>query len=523
MNIVLTADKEVLNPVLVKDDKAKISVQVFDNDKDVTKDANITYTATDVLYSMDLTVAHVTDDGVVIPENGGMTKITATVEYNGETSQADIDILIRPFKHEYHKTLTLKLFMGFENKLYATFEDALEIIKKLDNATRGAKKIVYLIGWQFGGHDTGYPSWAIVNHDLKREQDEKSEDSLRWLIREARQYNTVVSLHINMLDAHPNSILWDEYIEKDLIARELDGSITEYEWGNMLSYTAEWKAGLSTRRIDQLLNMLPELVESGTIHIDAFHSQNTDYPDQPISKYHEAKFGYGIKEEAKTQQKIFKYWREKGLDVTCEYSKNCRIDRFLGLQPMAWHMDPITPQEELEIPASLLCGGDEGVDVFGQGMLAEGVIRHDKENLTGIKEEFCLIGVPFLFLNSFDRLDYDDEKTMVTFSDGVISYKKDDKLYIEQNGKLFRDGDNVFLPAVWKDKEIIAYSKEGYTDREWQLPDNFDGVEAVDIYTIGIKEPELTKENVKVNDGKITLALDKDQAVSIVPAGVGIK
>jgi hypothetical protein len=36
-----------------------------------------------------------------------------------------------------------------------TFEGALKVIRKTDNLTRGIPKILYLLGWQKGGHDPG--------------------------------------------------------------------------------------------------------------------------------------------------------------------------------------------------------------------------------------------------------------------------------------------------------------------------------------------------------------------------------
>jgi len=78
---------------------------------------------------------------------------------------------------------------GAISELYLTFEDALKVIKRVHDITGGVPQVVLLTGWQFEGHDSKYPSWTCVNKHLKREQDETALDSLRWLIREARQYN----------------------------------------------------------------------------------------------------------------------------------------------------------------------------------------------------------------------------------------------------------------------------------------------------------------------------------------------
>src|SRR2546427_9324255 len=82
----------------------------------------------------------------------------------------------RPWFHKYDQSLVMKIFLaertdeGRACKVYLTFEQALEVIERLDRITCGAPKIVYLVGWQYNGHDSKYPAWGGVNHRLKRSQ-----------------------------------------------------------------------------------------------------------------------------------------------------------------------------------------------------------------------------------------------------------------------------------------------------------------------------------------------------------------
>src|SRR5207249_699518 len=125
-------------------------------------------------------------------------------------------------------------------KVYLTFEQALEVIERLDRITCGAPKIVYLVGWQFNGHDSKYPAWSEVNHRLKRAQDPTALESLKWLMREGRKHHTTVSLHINALDAYEDSPLWQEYVDKDIIAK---GKSLRYFRDYGLDVTSEHSAG----------------------------------------------------------------------------------------------------------------------------------------------------------------------------------------------------------------------------------------------------------------------------------------
>ena len=60
----------------------------------------------------------------------------------------------RPWFHKYDQTLVMKIFLaertdqGRDCRVDLTFEQALEVIERLDRITCGAPKIVYLVGWQ---------------------------------------------------------------------------------------------------------------------------------------------------------------------------------------------------------------------------------------------------------------------------------------------------------------------------------------------------------------------------------------
>ena len=80
----------------------------------------------------------------------------------------------------------------FENnrsEVFITFEQAMEIIKMIDNITQGIEKIIYLVGWQGLGHDDTYPEMDVINHYLKRDCDATAKESLIWLVENAKKYN----------------------------------------------------------------------------------------------------------------------------------------------------------------------------------------------------------------------------------------------------------------------------------------------------------------------------------------------
>ena len=410
----------------------------------------------------------------------------------------------RPYLHPYHQVLVMKIFLAEKQpnegcKVYLTFEQALEVIRKLDHLTCAIPKIVYLVGWQYNGHNSKYPSWAEVNPRLKRPQDQTAAESLRWLMTEGFKYHTTVSLHINMFDAYRDSPLWQTYLEHDIIAKDENGNLLKGEVGDVavatprpdtqiyyISYAREWETGFARKRIDGLLAMLP-IQRAGTIHIDAFHSlrpiphayPQEKYPglskqDTRISPY----LGYSLEKEVAAQRKIFRYFRDQGVDVTSEGSTFLRPDAFVGLQPMAWHYDAPAP----DIPPSLYCGTP---------MPGEAEIRRDPKNLSGLLEQFCLRVVPWYYANN------------TTASKGQ---------------QKMRDGDDLCMPALWKEKLLVAYTRQGCADKSWQLPPGWSGVRRVVINSIG-REPPGRIEEREVVDNCLRLSLKPGQGVSIVPAG----
>jgi hypothetical protein len=414
------------------------------------------------------------------------------------------------------------------HNVLCTFEEALEVIRKTDNLTRGIPKIIYLVGWQKGGHDHGFPAWSDVNPRLKRPQDAIALDSLRWLIREGRKHNTTVSLHINMTDVYEQSPLWSEYVAKDCLAKDESGKL--YSRGIQMKgepmytvvYPKEWAAGLAQRRIDRLIDMVPELKEGHTIHIDVFIAQ--DEGSKPLSPWHAKPENGALSPEkyVETQRQIFHHWRDRGFDVTGEgiFWAHPPGEGFTGLQAMSWWYFCDT-KYQLRIPESLMARGrtDRGGDGdfrFGSSMHGEEIWMENKETMPGFLGMFCRTTLPWYYLSRLDRLKIEGDA--VLYSGGVIAKTEDGKKIIRKGDFLLRENDDLFVPALWNPKEIVAYSRQGYMDRSWQLPEEWTSVKQVAVHDITIQGLASNKTTIPVIDGKLRLTLKADQAVSILPA-----
>jgi len=486
-----------------------------------------------------VTVA-VLKNGKIIPKEGGVATVEAVVRRDGREFKASTDVVVSPFYRDYHQALVLKLFLGMEgepverlandptfrkgHEVFCTFEEALEVIRKTDNLTRGIPKIIYLVGWQKGGHDHGYPAWSEVNPRLKRPHDATALASLRWLIREGRKHNTTVSLHLNMVDAYRHSPLWDEYVAHDCFAKDESGNLLvagiQVKGDDMYNvvYPKEWAAGLAQRRIDALIKMIPELKAGHTIHIDVFIANRDG--GKPLSPWHAKPENGGLTPEkyVETQRQIFHYWRDRGFDVTGEGTGWAHPpgEHFVGLQPMSWWYS----WNPMEVPESLGARGrtdreGDGDFRFGSSMHGEEIWKQDKDTLPGFLGMFCRTTLPWYYLGRLDRLKV--EAGAVHYSGGVIARTEDGKKIIRKGPFLLRENDDLFVPALWNPKEIVAYSRQGYTDKSWQVPADWASVKQVTVQNITLQGLASDKTTVPVIDGALRLTLKADQAVSIVP------
>jgi len=437
-----------------------------------------------------------------------------------------------PYVHDYSQTLTMKLGMAVPDgkggsRVLCTFARALDYVREVDALTRGIPKIVYLVGWQYNGHDDRYPAWDEVNVHLKRPQDSTARDSYLWLAEEAKRWNTTISVHVNMTDAYENSPHWNMYLEKDLISRNEDGSLLQIgNYNDMpayqIFYTNEWESGVIVERIDRLVNLL-ELEKAGTVHLDAY------FPRANVFR------GVAQEEESSYMRRTIRYFRQRGIDVTSENFAHNRNDPFIGLQPWCWWFDQCEEENFLARPAKLLSGAairdysHPGIPdrpdlefLFGAGVHGEdvfwdfdrGVVRADWHSL--FLERFCTRMLHASYLNALDRLRMKGEgdERVVSYSGGHDVCLADHS--VRRDGVPLREGDDLLFPASWAERsELIAYSKEGYKGKVWTLPPDWSAVAAVDIYRITAEGLTELRKGQQVGGGRLDLSLEPGMAVSI--------
>lgn len=438
------------------------------------------------------------------------------------------------YKYDYTKCMMMKLGMAYPEKdgksshVLMTFEQALDAIKKIDNITQGITKIYYLVGWQYLGHDDKYPDFFEVNKALKRPEDETARDSFIWLYNEAKKYNSVISVHINFNDAYDNAPSFELFKEKGALIRKKNGQPHAIEKYNgracyKTDHKSYWETGLFKHQFDKLLETLPFLADAKTVHVDNFQCYKNYAPD------------VSIKEMQEGRRKMILYVREKGIDITSEFTYK-ETENLLnrpifglprehhtkahmnttGLIPASWWCTRMTRKELVETPPQLYSGGmyrDKRYKNYLYGnMHGEDVIIMKNKNWTDdFLHDFATIQVPYNFLCTHQRLAIKGfgMNERCEFSNGIISYNKGRRIIQSEN--IIKDGNTLFLPFVLKENCYFAYSKSGDA-RVWNIDSK--NSNTANIYKITPNGNKFVNK-ADISKGKISLKINSNEALFI--------
>lgn len=440
------------------------------------------------------------------------------------------------YNYDYTKCMVMKLGLAHpdkarlgKSKVLMTFEQALDFIKKVDAITQGIPKIYYLVGWQYLGHDDKYPDFFEVNEALKREQDATAYDSFRWLCEEAKQYHSVVSVHINFNDAYDNAPSFDDFVRARALIRKKNGkphAIEKYN-GRACYKTclkAYWESGLFKRQIDRFVELFPFIAETGTIHVDNFQCYKNFSP------------AVSIREMQDARRKMIAYVHEKGMDITSEFTyketedlhnrpifglprehhRSAPMDT-VGFIPMTWWCNRQTKKELVEVPPQVYCGGmfreKRYEKILYGNMHGEDILTTSNPHwVENFLHQFATLQVPCHFLCAHKRLAIEGfgGNLHCTLSDGIESFGKTQT--IAQNGVVRKEGDTLLLPLVQKKGQYIAYSKNG-DNRTWHIPEAVGN--SAQVYAI-TENGNAFINTLPIKNGDLTLQIEPRQALLVV-------
>lgn len=440
------------------------------------------------------------------------------------------------YNYDYTKCMMMKISMAYPAKDQALsvvindYEGVVDIIKKVDAVTKGITKIYYLVGWQYLGHDDKYPDFFEFNSALKRNCDKSAKESFLWAYKEAKKYNSVLSVHINFNDAYDNAPSFERFVKEKALIRQKNGKPHAIEKYNgrpcyKTSFKEYWTSGLFCEMFDRLLTVLP-LEDAKTVHVDNFQCYRNYCPDITIS------------EMQRYRRKMVEYVSLKGIDITSEFTyrendklpnkkifglprehnRHSPIDT-LGEIPVSWWITRLTRQEYVDIPPSVYGGGVykdrfyknylysniHGEDVFGR-------YNKEKDWFKDFVYQYATVQLPYHFLCRYERQSIKgfSVNQRCIFNKNLISYNKGRK--IVKDGYVIKDGDNLCLPQNNIGDTYIAYSKDG-EKREWHLLRS--GYKRASVYDVTENGENLLDET-EVKNNAILLDIKPNQLLKII-------
>lgn len=427
------------------------------------------------------------------------------------------------YHNDYTQSFVSKIFLKSKtsDKSTTTMDQCREIIRRTWEVSGGIHQIIYLVGWQYDGHDSCFPSWDRVGDACRSSWSQDPRESLRMLMREAREkWNCDVSLHLNMNDAHEESPDWQTYVDQKLLCYDktgkplmLDGGA--YKWFR-ISHVKEWRSGLAQKRIDRLLDLLPELKDAKTVHIDAFFAQAS--PGDGIS----------LEDDKTAVKAITDYWHDRGIDVTNEFITS---EDMIGYFPMVYHYN-LDERQRMLYPVDVVAPGDDiwnvraGRDYHGAARRIAAPVDTAPASGSYYEEAwgtgcFCDLFPMYLayqnltralFRNTFLFTWYNQHplvEHVVTPTDYKVRRAhgveacvrmRDRHLTVTQDGRVVVDGGDCFLDQSWG--VVLAYSRDG-CDRVFELPHAWRNAKTL----VGQSFPSKNPCTLSVEDGRARVRL----------------
>ena len=376
----------------------------------------------------------------------------------------------------YSTHLWYKIFLDHRDSgVKTTFRQAGEIIEAIRNVTDGLPQVIYLVGWQEGGHDAQYPAMDSVN------QGAGGATALRELCAVAkRKYNALISYHANIDDAYPGN--------KDYDTRILASP-------NSICHTCDSESGQIFRRLEAMMRTVP--VER-TLQFDNMRITNCVPGGCPA--------GIGVLEELVCGIGPVRDWLgARGITLTTEGVNGMPADPSYLVAGL-WHYDP--PIGAWQIFHRRLAGGGYGDHVgpprtldlaLGSSIHQDFTYLPWKNTDPNLRAEYVTVSferdweemVRRIYLGSLlyqfyleremTRFDGDADGFTASYGqDVVVEYRKPDSLRVTWGAVVVAEGTDRFIP---RGSAIYAYSEHG-AQRAWPLPEAFRG-KPLRVFTLG--------------------------------------
>ena len=231
----------------------------------------------------------------------------------------------------YFETLWYKVFLAIPDLgVVTTLKQTEEIVHAIENVTDGIPQAPHLVGWQYKGHDTFYPSFGDINTDIG------GAFAISQLGQYCKKHNSLLTFHSNIDDAYRNSLHWDD--------RFIFSNMTEFGINGSVSHCLDVESGQAFKRLDEMFKFVKI---QKTLQIDNTRV-GVNIPEKGIGLHEELIAGL---------MPISEYFQNKGVTLTTEGQNGLPFDLtkvFVGM----WHND--FSQDAIPIWHRKLVGGGRG-------------------------------------------------------------------------------------------------------------------------------------------------------------------
>ena len=396
-----------------------------------------------------------------------------------------------------------------------SFSETLDIVRAVAKVTGNAKQRVTLVGWQFTGHDTGYPALNQVNERAG------GAAALRKLVKDSAQFNANVEYHINLDDAYPDNPSFDPNVlqfnregKPYVWSYQFDGGPPDYR----ISLTKQFRSGYFQRRIESFVDTVP--VSEG-IRLDTFRNCDISVgPGEDIGTVSETVYG----------AKILDWFMDRGIVPLTEGPVDAYYGKLEGVQ----HRFVISDPFHLMMMQGKLYGGGKSQEGVGQALGwsmnlgyayretdALGGLHLNKYSEAEIADMYYLGNLTQSYLLKKDLVWLGTEKVgekqekkdgksvtvprnnyIARFSDGTVSTVSDDGNWtvVDHDFKSV-DGQRRVIPV--DDNKIVLYSVDGGIFN-WALPSQWSGAK---VSVIPINEDGPAQSYAVSSNSKLQIAV----------------